>query len=50
MLPTASIEKWLARISGSIKYAFMFLAPIPWRLVATVGPRERFAPISISEM
>jgi hypothetical protein len=26
--PTASIQKWLARMSGSIKYAFMLLAPI----------------------
>jgi len=29
MLPTLSKQKWLARMSCSIKYAFMFLAPIP---------------------
>jgi hypothetical protein len=50
MLPTASIQKWLARMSGSIKYAFMFLAPILWRLIAIVGARERFEPISIFEV
>jgi hypothetical protein len=47
--PTASIQKWLARMSGSIKYAFMFLAPILCRLVAIVRARERFEPISLSE-
>jgi len=43
-------SKMVGRMSGSIKYAFMFLAPILWRLVAIVGARERFKPISIFEM